>query len=258
MADYKFIMLEKDQGIGYITINRPNALNALNTEVLTELKTGAEEMEKDSDVKVIILTGSGEKSFVAGADISEMVSKSPAEGEKFGAYGQMVFECIEQLKKPVIAAVNGFALGGGCELAMSCDVRIAAKRAKFGQPEVGLGIIPGFGGTQRLLRLVGMGTAKMLIMSARMINADEALRIGLVDMVVENEQLLDEAKKLALDIATKSPNAVSIAKQTINEGYEKGLKDSIAYEAKMFGECFANAEQKEGMNAFLEKRPAKF
>lgn len=258
MAEYKFILTDKSEGIGYITINRPDALNALNTEVLGELKNCAEQMEKDSEIKVIILTGSGEKSFVAGADISEMVSKNPAEGEKFAQFGQLAFATIEQLKKPVIAAVNGFALGGGCELAMACDIRIAGKKAKFGQPEVGLGIIPGFGGTQRLLRLVGMGTAKMLIMSARMLNADEALRIGLVDMVVENEQLLEEAKKLAADIAAKSPNAVSLSKQTINEGYERGLKDSIAFEAQKFGECFANPQQKEGMSAFLEKRPAKF
>lgn len=258
MSEYKFMLMEKEQEIGFITINRPNALNALNSEVLGELKACFEQMEKDNDVKVIILTGSGEKSFVAGADISEMVSKTPAEGEQFGAYGQMVFETIEQLKKPVIAAVNGFALGGGCELAMSCDIRVASKKAKFGQPEVGLGIIPGFGGTQRLLRLVGMGTAKMLIMSARIVGADEALRIGLADIVTEPEQLLAEAKKLALEIASKSPNAVSISKRTINEGYEKGLKESVAYEAKMFGECFSNQEQKEGMNAFLEKRPAKF
>ena len=258
MAGYENLIIEKEGSIACVTINRPNALNALNTKVLEELEAAALELEKDALTKVIIITGSGDKSFVAGADISEMVSKSPAEGEYFAKAGQGAFAAIENLKKPVIAAVNGFALGGGCELAMACDVRVAGKKAKFGQPEVGLGIIPGFGGTQRLLRLVGMGTAKMLIMSARTINADEALRIGLADMVVEDADLMTEAKKLAKDIAAKSPNAVKLAKETINAGYEMGLEKSILFEAEKFGECFSNPEQKEGMGAFLEKRPAKF
>lgn len=258
MAEYENILIEKEGSIATITINRPKALNALNTKVLEELKAAALELEKDNETKVIILTGSGDKSFVAGADISEMVSKSPKEGEAFAKAGQAAFAAIEQLKKPVIAAVNGFALGGGCELAMSCDIRVAGKKAKFGQPEVGLGIIPGFGGTQRLLRLVGMGTAKMLIMSAKTINADEALRIGLVDMTAEDADLLTETKNLAKDIAAKSPNAVKLAKETINAGYEMGLAKSIDFEAEKFGECFENPEQKEGMSAFLEKRPAKF
>lgn len=258
MASYKNIIIEKEDNIAILSINRPSALNALNTEVLSEIKKSMQELEKDNTVKVIIMTGAGEKSFVAGADIAEMVSKSPDEGEQFALAGQDVFATVEQLKKPVIAAVNGFALGGGCELAMACDIRVASEKAKFGQPEVGLGIIPGFGGTQRLLRLVGMGMAKMLIMSCRIVDAKEACRIGLADIVTSSEDLLPEAKKLAKEIASKSFNAACLSKEAINAGYELGLKASIDFEAKKFGECFANEEQKEGMSAFLEKRPAKF
>ena len=258
MVDYKNILVEKESNIAIVSINRPSALNALNTEVLTEIKQSMKDLEQDKDVKVIILTGVGEKSFVAGADIGEMVSKNPVEGEQFALAGQAAFATIEQLKKPVIAAVNGFALGGGCELAMACDIRVVSEKAKFGQPEVGLGIIPGFGGTQRLLRLVGMGMAKMLIMSCRIIDGKEALRVGLADILTSSEELLPEAKKLATEIASKSFNAVCLSKETINAGYELGLKASIDFEAKKFGECFANPEQKEGMTAFLEKRPPKY
>ena len=254
----EFILAEKENSIAIVTINRPKALNALNTQVLTELKETFISLESDKEVKVIILTGSGDKSFVAGADISEMVAKDPFEAERFAMAGQEAFAAIEKLKKPVIVAINGFALGGGCELAMACDIRIASTKAKFAQPEVGLGIIPGFGGTQRLPRLVGMGTAKMLIMSARMINAEEAKNIGLADMVTKPENLMEEAKKLAADIAAKSFNAVAKSKETMNAAYEMGLDASIRFEAVKFGECFWHREQKEGMTAFLEKRPAKF
>lgn len=258
MTKYNNVTVEKENNVALVSINRVHALNALNTETLHEIKICMSELELDNTVKVIILTGAGEKSFVAGADISEMISKNKAEGEKFALAGQEVFALIEQLKKPVIAAINGFALGGGCELAMACDIRVASETAKFGQPEVGLGIIPGFGGTQRLLRLVGMGMAKMLIMSCKIIDAKEAFRIGLVDMLTSSEELLPEAKKLAKDISSKSFSAVCLAKKTINAGYELGLKDSIDFEAKVFGECFEYEDQKEGMAAFLEKRPARF
>ena len=258
MAEYRFVVTEKNAGTALLTINNPASLNALNAALLQELKKCVLELQEDADVKVIIITGAGEKAFVAGADIAEMAIKTPAEGKEFGLMGQAVFTAVEQLEKPVIAAVNGFALGGGCELAMACDIRIAAERAKFGQPEVNIGVIPGFGGTQRMLRLIGIGAAKMLIMSGRVITAQEALRLGLVDMVTGNDKLLEEARKLAADIIGKSPNAVRLAKQAINAGYENGLEKSLAFEAEKFGECFQSPEQKEGMEAFLQKRPAKF
>ncbi len=255
---YKHLLINKEDALGIITINRPQVMNALNSEVLSELKAAMLELEGDKAVKVIILTGAGEKAFVAGADISEMVNLDAQGGREFALLGHEVFEKIEGLDKPVIAAVNGFALGGGCELSMACDMRIVSEKAKFGQPEVNLGIIPGFGGTQRLMRLVGKGTAKMLVMSARMIGAQDALRMGLADIVVPAEELLAQAKKLALEIAGKSQNAVKIAKQTINAGHEMGLRAGNQFEAVKFGDCFTNSEQKEGMTAFLEKRPAKF
>ncbi len=256
--DYKHLLVDREGLLGVVTINRPQVMNALNSEVLSELKKAMLELEGDKTVKAVILTGAGEKAFVAGADISEMVNLDAQGVREFALLGHEVFEKIENLDKPVIAAINGFALGGGCELAMACDIRIISEKAKFGQPEVNLGIIPGFGGTQRLMRLVGKGVAKMLIMSARIINAQEALRIGLADMLVSDGELLIEAKKLAAEIAGKSPNAVKIAKQAINAGHEMGLRAGNQMEAIKFGECFANSEQKEGMSAFLEKRPAKF
>ena len=255
---YNTLLTDKEGVLGIITINRPKVLNALNSEVIHELKKAMLEMEADKEVKVVILTGSGDKAFVAGADIAEMSKIDAQGGREFSLSGHKLMETIEALDKPVIAAINGFALGGGCEISMACDIRIATEKSRFGQPEVNLGIIPGFGGTQRLMRLVGKGTAKMLVMSARMITAQEALRIGLIDMLTGDDELMSETKKLALEIASKSQNAVKLAKQSINAGHEMGLLASNQMEAIKFGECYYSSEQKEGMSAFLEKRPAKF
>ena len=215
------------------------------------------ELENDSSISVIILTGEG-KAFVAGADITEMSSMDAAEGKAFGEKGAKVFRKIELLSKPVIAAVNGYALGGGCELAMCCDIRIASAKAKFGQPEVGLGITPGFSGTQRLPRLVGMGKAKELIFTAEVINADEACRIGLVNSVAEPEELMNTAVAMAEKIAGKAPVAVKYSKESINRGMQCSMDEAINIEANLFGLCFATEDQKEGMKAFMEKRKAKF
>jgi enoyl-CoA hydratase len=211
-----------------------------------------------AEVRVLIITGDGDKSFVAGADISEMQNLNEQQGYEFGKLGADVFRKIETLPIPVIAAVNGFALGGGCELAMSCDIRIASVKAKFGQPEVGLGIVPGFSGTYRLTMMVGMGYAKEMRYTGKVIKADEALRIGLVNAVYEPEQLMDEANAMAQKIAANAPIAVRYAKECINEEYDLAAADAIAFENKMFGKCFATADQKEGMTAFLSKRAAEF
>ncbi len=248
------ILFEKKGNIAIALIDRPKALNALNSEVLNDLNTLVDTVNADPEIRVLILTGSGEKSFVAGADIGEMSNLTKEEGEAFGKKGNDVFRRIETLPIPVIAAVNGYALGGGCELAMSCDIRIASDTAVFGQPETGLGITPGFGGTQRLARLIGPGMAKQLIYSARNIKADEALRIGLVNAVYPLEELRPAAEKLAETIAKNAPIAVRACKQAINEGLEKPMDEAIVLEEKLFGSCFETADQKEGMGAFLEKR----
>ncbi|AEB76886.1 short-chain-enoyl-CoA hydratase [Clostridium botulinum] len=252
--EYKNVLLEKENNIAIVTINRPKALNALNTDTLNELELVVDEVAKDDDILVVILTGAGEKAFVAGADISEMKDKNVMEGRKFGLLGNKIFRKVETLEKPVIAAINGFALGGGCELSMACDIRIASQKAKFGQPEVSLGITPGFGGTQRLARHVGMGMAKELIYSAKNINADEALRIGLVNKVVAPEELMKEAKKLANEIAGRAPIAVKLCKQAINRGIQVDIDTAINIEAEIFGECFSTEDQKDAMTAFVEKR----
>jgi enoyl-CoA hydratase len=248
------ILLEKKGNVAIATIDRPKALNALNSEVLNDLNTLVDTVNADPEIRVLILTGSGEKAFVAGADIGEMSSLTKAEGEAFGKKGNDVFRRIETLPIPVIAAVNGYALGGGCELSMACDIRIASDTAVFGQPETGLGITPGFGGTQRLARLIGPGMAKQLIYSARNIKADEALRIGLVNAVCPAEELMAAAEKLAETIARNAPIAVRACKQAINEGLEKPMDEAIVLEEKLFGGCFETEDQKEGMGAFLEKR----
>lgn len=248
------ILFEKKGNVAIALINRPKALNALNSEVLNDLNTLVDEINADEEIRVLILSGSGEKSFVAGADIGEMSSLTKAEGEAFGKKGNDVFRRIETLPIPVIAAVNGYALGGGCELAMACDIRICADTAVFGQPETGLGITPGFGGTQRLSRLIGPGMAKQLIYSARNIKADEALRIGLVNAVYPLEELRPAAEKLAETIAKNAPIAVRACKKAINEGLEKPMDEAIVLEEKLFGGCFETEDQKEGMGAFLEKR----
>lgn len=258
MNTYHNLLLEIDNGVAVVSINRPKALNALNSEVLKEIKSMMNDLEVNEEVRTIILTGAGEKSFVAGADIAEMSCLSPQDAELFGQVGNDAFHTIEKLSKPVIAAINGFALGGGCELAMSCDIRIASEKARFGQPEVGLGVTPGFGGTQRLSRLVGKGMAKLLILSGRTIKAEEANRIGLVELVVAPEELMNTARALANEIASKSPQGVRLSKKAINEGLDLGLLEGTNLEAKYFGECFRFPDQKEGMTAFLEKRTPKY
>ena len=252
------LLYENQDGIAVITMNRPKALNALNQETLDELNQVADMLAKDSSVQVVILTGSGDKAFVAGADIAQMQSMSAMEGRNFGKLGQAVFNKLENLPQPVIAAVNGFALGGGCELAMACDIRIASEKAKFGQPEVTLGITPGFAGTQRLPRLVGKGRAKQLLYTGDVIDAQEAYRIGLVNVVAPAEELMATAKVMAQKIQSRAAVAVQLCKAAVNEGLDTDLETGTAYEAEVFGLCFATADQKEGMAAFTEKRKAQF
>lgn len=256
--DYTNILLEKDQAIATLTINRPKSLNALNQATLEEMLACLTELGQDETVKVVIITGSGEKAFVAGADISFMKGLTPDEGKVFGRLGHKVARTLENLPQPVIAAVNGFALGGGCELALACDMRLAGENAKFGQPEVNLGIIPGFGGTQRLPRLIGKGLAAELLYSGKIIDAQEACRIGLVNRVVAQEQLMTECMELAFLISSKGPAAVRLCKEVVNNGLEMDLIRACSYEADLFALCFAGSEQKEGMSAFLEKRVPRF
>jgi len=251
------IVVEKSEGIALVKFNRPKALNALNSETLTELDQVVQVLSNDTDVRVVVFTGEG-KSFIAGADILEMSTLSAEEGRRFGALGQAIFRKVELMAKPTIAAVNGFALGGGCEFAMSCDIRIASEKAKFGQPEVTLGITPGFSGTVRLPKLVGMGKAKELIYTGRMVKADEALTIGLVNQVTPVESLMDEAKKMAKQIAGNAPLAVSYSKAAINKGIELDTDVANTIEETYFGLCFATDDQKEGMSAFLNKEKATF
>ena len=248
------VLLEKKGNIAVATINRPKALNALNSAVVADLDEMIGQIMADEEIRALVITGSGEKAFVAGADIGEMSTLTKAEGEAFGKLGNDVFRRLEKLPIPTIAAVNGFALGGGCELSMSCDIRICADTAVFGQPETGLGITPGFGGTQRLARLVGPGMAKQLIYSAKNIKADEAYRIGLVNAVYPLEELMPAAEKMASTIAKNAPIAVRACKKAINEGLEAKMDDAIVIEEKLFGSCFETADQTEGMGAFLEKR----
>lgn len=255
--EYKNILFEVKENIGYVTVNRPDALNALNTEVLGELDHVFRYIETADEVKCVIVTGAG-RAFVAGADIAQMSELTVKEGRDMTIQGQRVMELIENIEKPVIAAVNGFALGGGCELSMACDVRIASEKAKFGQPEVNLGIIPGFGGTQRLPRLVGKGMAKYLIYGAQMIDAAEAYRIGLVQKVVPHDDLMTEAEKYAKLVISKAPIAVKMAKTAINNGINLDLKSGVAFEAEAYVGTFCSEDRVEGMKAFVEKRPADF
>lgn len=252
----EFITYEVENQIGIITINRPKVLNALNSTVLDELDATLDQVDLE-DVRVLILTGAGEKSFVAGADIGEMSSLTKIEGEAFGKKGNDVFRKLETFPIPVIAAINGYALGGGCEISMSCDIRICSDNAVFGQPEVGLGITPGFGGTQRLARIVGVGKAKEMIYGARNIKADEAYRIGLVNNVYPQEELMPAAKKLAATIAKNAPIAVRNCKKAINEGLQVDMDQAIVIEEKLFGDCFETEDQKAGMGNYLEKDKTK-
>ncbi|WP_300344585.1 enoyl-CoA hydratase-related protein [Fusobacterium sp.] len=249
----EFVTYEQEGFVGIVTINRPKALNALNSKVLEELNETFDQVDLKT-TRALIITGSGTKSFVAGADIAEMSTLTKAEGEAFGKKGNDVFRKIETFPIPVIGAINGFALGGGCEISMSCDIRICSENAVFGQPEVGLGITPGFGGTQRLARIIGVGKAKEMIYSAKNIKADEAYRIGLVNDVYPQEELMEMAKKLANKIAKNAPIAVRACKAAINEGLDVDMDKAIVVEEKAFGSCFETEDQKEGMNAFLEKR----
>ena len=252
------VALEKKDKTAVLSVNRPKALNALNTATLLEMEEALCEVDKDSDIKALIVTGGGDKAFVAGADITEMKDKNAMEGRTFSILGHKIFTKLQDMPIVTIAAVNGFALGGGCELALACDIRIASNKAKFGQPEVTLGIIPGFAGTQRLARAVGLAAAKELIFTGTPINAQEALRIGLVNKVVEPDKLMDEANALAAKISSNAPIAIKLAKQAINKGADADLNTAMAYEAEAFGLCFATEDQKEGMTAFTEKRKAKF
>ena len=253
MKTMNYIVYEQEGATAVVTVNRPKALNALNSTVLEELKQTFDSIVLET-VRCVILTGAGEKSFVAGAVIGEMSALSKAEGEAFGKKGNDLFRAIECFPVPVLAAVNGFARGGGCELSLSCDIRICSQNAVFGQPEVGLGITPGFGGTQRLARTVGTGRAKEMIYSGRSIKADEALRVGLVNAVYPQEELLPAARKLAGIIAANAPIAVRACKKAINEGMQTDMDSAVVIEEKLFGSCFETEDQREGMQAFLEKR----
>lgn len=252
----EFICYEQKGFVGVITINRPKALNALNSQVLEELDQTIDAVDLEA-TRCLIVTGAGDKSFVAGADIAEMSNLTKAEGEVFGKKGNDVFRKLETFPIPVIAAVNGFALGGGCELSMSCDIRICSENAMFGQPEAGLGITPGFGGTQRLARTIGVGKAKEMIYGARNIKADEAYRLGLVNAVYPQEELMAAAEKMATGISKNAPIAVRNCKKAINDGLQVDMDQAIVIEEKLFGDCFETADQKEGMGAFLEKRKEK-
>lgn len=254
---FKKLLFEKRGNIGIIYINRPEAMNSLNSSLLDELNLLFDEIQKDEDIYVIILTGKG-KAFVAGADIEEMKDKNPIDAKVFANKGLSLFRKIELMDKPVIAAVNGFALGGGCELAMCSDIRIASEKAKFGQPEVGLGITPGFGGTQRLPRLVGEAKAKELIFTCDIIKADEAYRIGLVNKVVTEDKLMESAIEMAEKISSKGQIAVRYSKAAINRGIQADIDTGMIIEEDLFSLCFLTEDQKEGMQAFLEKRKPEY
>lgn len=248
------LIIERVDNIAVLKINRPDAINSLNNELLNELNCALEQIDSDEQIRVLIITGEG-RAFVAGADIEQMSTMNVQQGKEFGVQGSAVFRKLENISKPVIAAINGFALGGGCELALACDIRIASNKAKIGQPEVGLGITPGFSGTQRLPRLVGEGKAKELIYTAKAITAEEALAIGLVNKVVEPQELLNAAMQMAKTIAKNAPIALKLSKEAINRGMQTDIDSSIAIENNLFALCFGTQDQKEGMKAFFEKRP---
>ncbi|MCB9881671.1 MAG: enoyl-CoA hydratase/isomerase family protein [Planctomycetes bacterium] len=258
MDEFRFVRMERRESTALLTIDRQEKLNALNADVLEELAEAVTDAFVDDDVRAIVITGAGDKSFVAGADIDMLAEQDVLEGRQNSLVGQDVMETIEDGPKPVIAAVNGYALGGGCELALACDFRIASTNAVFGLPEVGLGIIPGYGGTQRLPRLVGTGHALELIMTGGKIDAHEAQRIGLVNRVAEPDALIDEALKCAAKIAKVGPIAVEFAKQAVRRGMLLSLKDGFELEADLFGMISSTADMKEGMQAFLEKRKPQF
>jgi enoyl-CoA hydratase len=251
-------VLEREESIAILRFNRPDVLNALNRQVFLEMISIFDEIQKEVDPKVVILTGTGDRAFVAGTDITEMENLSSFEAREFANLARKAMDSVENLDRPVIAAINGFALGGGCEIAMACDLRIASEKARLGQPEINLGIIPGSGGTQRLPRLVGPSKAKRLIFTGELVDAETARDMGLVDMVVPHDQLMDEAKKFAFTIAGKSKVALALAKSAIDRGLDMDLQTALNYEIECFAQCFATKDQKEGMKAFLEKRKANF
>jgi enoyl-CoA hydratase len=255
---YDNLLFEVSDKIARITFNRPNVLNALNRKTMDELGDCLKKVRADDDIRVLILTGAGEKAFIAGADINELSQQTPVNGREFTLYGQEIIHCLETLGKPAIAAINGFALGGGCELALACTLRIASRNAKLGQPEVKLGIIPGYGGSQRLPRLCGKGVAHELILTGEMISAEEALRVGLVNRVVESGELLATAEAIAKKIIANAPLAVKYALEAVEHGMEMPQEEGLYLEATLFGLCCATQDMREGTRAFLEKRPPKF
>jgi enoyl-CoA hydratase len=258
MTDFQNIKFEKKSHIAYVTIDRPKVLNALNMATMQELKQAFASIKDDAEVRVVIITGAGEKAFVAGADIGELSQHTPVSAKEYTHQGQAIIDSIENLGKPVIACINGFALGGGCELAMACTMRLASDNAKLGQPEVKLGLIPGYGGTQRLPRLVGKGLAMQQILTGEMISAQEAHRIGLVNEVVAAAELIPRAEAIAAKIIANSPLAIQYAMEAVNHGYDLTLADGLFLEATLFGVCCATEDKNEGTKAFLEKRPAAF
>jgi enoyl-CoA hydratase len=250
------LLIERDDAVAIVTLNRPKVLNALNGQTLTELASAMAAFRDDADVRAIVLTGAGEKSFVAGADINELAALSPVAGKEHARHGQRIFDAIEQLGKPVIAAINGFALGGGCELAMACTLRIAADSARFGQPEINLGLIPGYAGSQRLPRLVGKGVALEILLSGDMISAQRAYEIGLVNRVVPAVDVVAEARKLAHTLASKAPIAVRYILDAVNHGLDTPFAQGEYLETSLFGTIASSADMREGTTAFLEKRKA--
>src|SRR5262250_808991 len=255
---YENLLYEKKEGIAYITFNRPKVLNALNRKTIEELQHALTDAREDTNVRVLVLTGAGEKAFVAGADINELAQQTPVNGKEFSLFGQSVFHLLETMGKPSICAINGFALGGGCELALCCSIRLASKTAKLGQPEVKLGIIPGYGGTQRLARLCGKGVAHELCLTGEMISAEEAQRVGLVNQVYEPAELLLAAETMAKKTIEKAPLAVKYCMEAIERGVEMPLEEGLFLEATLFGLCCATEDMREGTKAFLEKRQAMF
>lgn len=255
---YENLLYEKKGGVAYITFNRPKVLNALNRKTIEELQSILIDARDDVSVRVLIITGAGEKAFVAGADINELAQQTPVNGKEFSLYGQGVFHLLETMGKPSICAINGFALGGGCEFALACSIRLASKTAKLGQPEVKLGILPGYGGSQRLARLCGKGAAHELCLTGEMISAEEAQRIGLVNHVYEPAELLPAAEAMAKKIVEKAPLAVKYCMEAIERGSEMPQEEGLFLEATLFGVCCATEDMREGTKAFLEKRPANF
>src|ERR1035438_1359991 len=256
--NYENLLYEKKDGIAYITFNRPKVLNALNRQTIEELQSILLDARADSAVRVLIITGAGEKAFVAGADINELAHQTPVNGKEFSRFGQGVFHLLETIGKPSICAINGFALGGGCEFALACSIRLASKTARLGQPEVKLGILPGYGGSQRLARLCGKGVAHELCLTGEMISAEEAQRIGLVNHVYEPADLLPAAEAMAKKIIEKAPLAVKYCMEAIERGVEMPQEEGLFLEATLFGVCCATEDMREGTKAFLEKRPAEF